>query len=53
MDNLDHLLTLLNDALFALENIGVEEDLCERIREVLREEHPPDHVTPYYDEIPY
>jgi len=32
----DDLLTLLGDALFALENMGIEQDLCERIREVLK-----------------
>lgn len=32
----EDLLTLLSDALFALENMGIEQDLCERIREVLK-----------------
>jgi len=51
----DNLLNLLADSLFALESIGVEEDLCERIRQVLREERPEESPVQHgiWDEMPW
>lgn len=50
-------LTLLSDALFALENIGVEPELCERIRAVLKAANPHTYVergdTKLFDEMQF
>ena len=53
----EDLLTLLGDALFALEDTGSYPDLCERIRAVLRAENPHSNVergdTKLFDEMPF
>lgn len=52
--NPDTLLSLLCDALVALENIGSEPELCERIREAIREDVPPDTVQRgIVDDLPW
>ena len=48
---LETLLTLLGDALFALENVGVEEELCQRIRAVLKRESGEEAVTRVDDDL--
>ncbi len=50
---LDEYRALLGDALFALENIGVEPDLCERIRDVLRTGDNPNIERGIMDELPW
>jgi len=51
MVKLETLLTLLGDALFALENVGVEEELCQRIRVVLKRESGEEAVTRVDDDL--